>query len=542
MGRKLITQGIEHTAKKFDADKLKEVFNRDFKKGFQLVYGDSVTGDEPLLLRDKNGEIKIKTIESLCKEEDYFDYKHFKFWDMSLEYKLQAQTEYEVWTSKGWSKIKRVIKHKCNKKIYRVWTPKGVVDVTEDHSLLDKNLKQIKPENLKEFKTELSHTYPNVKKYNCLAISGDHWSFSDKLSAAKMYYSAKKYNLNVYIKKDENKIQLYKDVIDKIDADDIHKVNHVEFLRKSVEGEFVYDLETEYSIFQCGVGEIQVKNTDSFMGCFPELTISESWKMIDLIQVELDSGIFPEPIHLEFECMYGKYFQLSKKCYVSWMMEPRKENIITDNPDDWIVLQKIQKGVVSSRRDNCRYTTQGFDELMDMAAEKEEPKNVLREYVADYAYKLMSKGVELRDLIVTKGVGNLEDYEKEDEDGNTTLTNQGHIKLAAKMKYLRDEDVQNTRLQFVFIRKPGEKIKFADLKQEHVIEDAIYFKNNFRRLALEPNYLYYLTHTIESHFDKILDYKDKPKVVVCEKIIDKLEKEREILENKIHPFKNTLLK
>ena len=287
-------------------------------------------------------------------------------------------------------------------------------------------------------------------------------------------------------------------------------------------------------------------DTDSFMGCFPALTISESWKMIDHIQKELDSGIFPEPIHLEFECMYGKYFQLSKKCYVSWMMEPKVKNVIDDDvKNNWMITDKLQKGVVSSRRDNCRYTTYGFDKLMDMAINDVKTKYEMRNYVADYAYQLMSKGIETKDLIVTKGVGYLEDYEKEDEEGNTTLTNQGHIKLAAKMMHLRGEDVQNTRLQFMFIKRPSEKIRFVDLKQEHVIEDATYYKNKFRKLGLEPYYLYYLTHTIESHFDKILDYKYKPITIYHEKIVDKLEKEREVLESKIHysklHFLNNLL-
>ena len=102
---------------------------------------------------------------------------------------------------------------------------------------------------------------------------------------------------------------------------------------------------------------------------------------------------------------------------------------------------------------------------------------------------------------------------------------------------LRGEDVQNTRLEFVFIRRPNENIKFSELKQEHVIEDATYFKNNFRKNGMELHYLYYMEHTIVGHFDKILDYKDKPRTVLCEKITDKLEKERDVLEEKIHRSK-----
>ena len=36
--------------------------------GSECVYGDSVLGDEPLLLQDENGKIQIKTIETLCND------------------------------------------------------------------------------------------------------------------------------------------------------------------------------------------------------------------------------------------------------------------------------------------------------------------------------------------------------------------------------------------------------------------------------------------------------------------------------------------
>lgn len=38
-------------------------------------------------------------------------------------------------------KIKRVIRHKCNKKIYEIQTIKGKVKVTEDHSLITNDYK-----------------------------------------------------------------------------------------------------------------------------------------------------------------------------------------------------------------------------------------------------------------------------------------------------------------------------------------------------------------------------------------------------------------
>jgi hypothetical protein len=73
-----------------------------------------------------------------------------------------------VWTSSGWKKLIRVIKHYTNKKIYRIRTKLGIVDVTEDHSLLNENKKEIKPENLKINVDKLLHhnIYENVgRKY-----------------------------------------------------------------------------------------------------------------------------------------------------------------------------------------------------------------------------------------------------------------------------------------------------------------------------------------------------------------------------------------
>ena len=65
-----------------------------------------------------------------------------------------------MWTDKGWSKIRRVIKHKTNKKIYKVSTHCGCVKVTEDHSLLDSSGNKIAPTECK-LETKLLHSYPD---------------------------------------------------------------------------------------------------------------------------------------------------------------------------------------------------------------------------------------------------------------------------------------------------------------------------------------------------------------------------------------------
>ena len=138
-----------------------------FEKNYDAitVYGDSILGDEPLVLKDENENIFIKSIETLCEKDYWKDYKNFKINDKTLKNKEQNITNLQVFSKGSWRKIKRVIRHKTCKKIFRVNTHIGVVDVTEDHSLLDEDYNQLKPENLEVNKTKLAHSYP-IKNTN----------------------------------------------------------------------------------------------------------------------------------------------------------------------------------------------------------------------------------------------------------------------------------------------------------------------------------------------------------------------------------------
>ena len=109
----------------------------------QVVYGDSVTGDTPLLLK-KNGLVYIESIESIFDISKKEEYPGFKIFDKTIRLEKEfSTTDYQVWTDIGWVNIKKVIRHRCNKKIFRVLTHTGCVDITEDHSLIKFNLESI---------------------------------------------------------------------------------------------------------------------------------------------------------------------------------------------------------------------------------------------------------------------------------------------------------------------------------------------------------------------------------------------------------------
>uniref|UniRef100_A0A6C0BF04 DNA polymerase n=1 Tax=viral metagenome TaxID=1070528 RepID=A0A6C0BF04_9ZZZZ len=126
----------------------------------EIVYGDSVTGDTPLILRFPDGHIDIQTIETV--NNNWIPYTNFKPFDSDRYSKEQSFLNAEIWTNGKWAKINRVIRHKTCKRLYRINTFEGCVDVTEDHSLLDSNCNQIKPTECHEGITQLLHSFPDI--------------------------------------------------------------------------------------------------------------------------------------------------------------------------------------------------------------------------------------------------------------------------------------------------------------------------------------------------------------------------------------------
>ena len=67
----------------------------------------------------------------------------------------------KTWTHMGWMQIRRLIRHKCKKRIFRVKTRFGLVDVTEDHSLIKHDGTLLKPGELRVGE-QLLHSFPGT--------------------------------------------------------------------------------------------------------------------------------------------------------------------------------------------------------------------------------------------------------------------------------------------------------------------------------------------------------------------------------------------
>ena len=153
---------------------------REYTELSKLRYGkvmimtdqDSVTGDTPLLLRNRdNNMIEIKAIEDLVDSENFNK-------TLNREY---GRSNYEIWTDDGWTKIKHVMRHYVTKDIYRISTHTGIVDVTEDHSLLNVYGEKITPKEC-FIGQELLHSFP---VYNEGSVDDD---FADVIKPGEAWF------------------------------------------------------------------------------------------------------------------------------------------------------------------------------------------------------------------------------------------------------------------------------------------------------------------------------------------------------------------
>jgi DNA polymerase elongation subunit (family B) len=150
----------------------------------EVIYGDSVMPYTPITYKTSH-QIYVSTFETL--DGSWTPYNEFKNDEVGRYNKEQFQpNDIHVWTHKGWAKVKRIIRHKTIKKIYRVSTLSGMVDITEDHSLLDDNAEIIKPVDC-SIGQKLLHSQPLINSYNQVSDSYQAYVYGQFVANGRMY-------------------------------------------------------------------------------------------------------------------------------------------------------------------------------------------------------------------------------------------------------------------------------------------------------------------------------------------------------------------
>jgi hypothetical protein len=276
-----------------------------------------------------------------------------------------------------------------------------------------------------------------------------------QLEQAHIYFLNKRCNYNVQYKNCDGII------------DESSNQNQIKKIEISDPGEiYVYDLETECGRFNAGVGDIQVKNTDSCMISFKynsdnyEQNRRDTFKYGILCGDLLTKEIFNRPpIEMEFEKVFQPFVLLSKKRYIAKKF---------DNIKDPLEFKGIDaKGIATTRRNYCKMVKDCYSDIINIITESHNKDDILRSIVVfkDYIQRLHNYSIPIPDLIVTGKLA--KSYKK---------SKPTHAILADKLKERNEEVAVGDRIQYIFIESANPKTPKTELG-----EDPNYaIRNNLR--------------------------------------------------------------
>jgi DNA polymerase elongation subunit (family B) len=462
-GREMIMLAKEYVETNYNAD---------------VIYGDSVMPYTPITYKINN-DIYVNTFENI--EGNWINYREFKSNDKDRYNKEQyLPNEMYVWTDMGWAKIKRFIRHKTIKKIYRIITKTGIVDVTEDHSLLDNKREIIKPSKCKVGQ-ELLHSKPDIKDLNFndnidyylnkIADNDDCIETTEQIEAQKYVIILQSLYYNISIECNNNIYKInYKN--NETDNNDIKKI---EVLFDTYDG-YVYDIETEHGVFHGGIGNLILKNTDSIFCKFPlkdtegELIFGKNSLPV-AIKIGKDvekniASIMPYPQKLNYEkCLYP-FILFSKKRYVGNLYEMDVEK-----------FKQKSMGIVLKRRDNANIVKKIYGGIINIILNSQDLDKSIR-FLREELSDLVNGKADFNDLILSKTLKS--SYKDPTKIAHKVLADRIGIRDAG------NKPACNDRIAYIYIKNPGAKL------QGDKIETPEYIKEN----ALEPDYLHYITNQI----------------------------------------------
>ena len=223
-------------------------------------------------------------------------------------------------------------------------------------------------------------------------------------------------------------------------------------------------------------------DTDSCYVQFPNIPPEQLIPHARKIEQQIkDSGIFPKPMCLEFEGddgIYDPFMILTKKRYIWRYLK-----------EDGSRPRKLgTKGVMLSRRDNCKFFRDTYGEVVDMIFDKKS-KNDIFQFIADAFHKCLTFQIPVSDFIITKSVKKKDEYKAYNEcQGSEEKSMEklpAHIQMVYRMKQRGEEVHFGTRVPYVITDILDHTHKLA-----HKVETPEYIKANpFIRI----DYLYYMS-------------------------------------------------
>jgi DNA polymerase elongation subunit (family B) len=442
----------------------------------EVIYGDSVMPYTPITYK-VNNVVNISTFEKI--EGEWIEYKNFKPNDTDRYEKEQyLPNDMLVWTHKGWSKVRKIIRHKTIKKIYRVYTSQGLVDVTEDHSLLDDKCNIIKPVDC-DVGQELLHSKLIIDVDKNLYQTS--YNEREGVVAVNIKYQEliqkhflilQSLNYNVYITF-QGKLVLLNYSKDNINID--NKIKSLTVLHEKYDG-YVYDIETEEGVFHGGIGNIILKNTDSIFCKFPlkdgdnnRVYGKESLKYAIEIGKNVEKNIvsiMPKPQKLNYEKSMYPFILLSKKRYVGNLYE-----------QDVNKFKQKSMGIVLKRRDNANIVKKIYGGVIDIILNKQDIHDSI-EYLREELNDLVNGKTSMDELVLSKTLRAV--YKDPTKIAHKVLAD----RIGARDP--GNKPAINDRIPYVYIDVPNAKLQGDRIENpEYILENNI-----------KPDYLHYITNQI----------------------------------------------
>jgi DNA polymerase elongation subunit (family B) len=470
----------------------------------EYIYGDSVASYTPVTVR-VNGIYEICTVEELANKygEPWRTCKEVGKQDKEVSEILSNTFTVESWTEKGWTRVYRVIRHKLasHKKMVRVLTNTGCVDVTDDHSLLKMDGTEISPTQC-SIGTELLHNKKSMEDFSinlekmisigtsieieeeCLDLITKLKHRTYTISICQDYQLRAAYifqfisNKGYQVSIDSNKDFIILTITNSqqnqqnnLNPNAIKKMEEIQY-----EG-YVYDLTTENHHFAAGVGNMIVHNTDSVFFTFnlqkPDGTPIKGKEALEItIELAQEAGhlaskFLKGPHDLEYEKTFLPFCLLSKKRYVGILYE-----------HDANSGKRKEMGIVLKRRDNAPIVKDIYGGIIDILM-KQKDIGKATEFLKNSLGSIVSGDFPMEKLIITKSL----------RSGYKNPKSIAHKVLADRMTE-RDpgnKPSSGDRIPFVYIQT-----KDKNALQGDKIETPAFIMEN----KLKIDYGFYITNQI----------------------------------------------
>jgi DNA polymerase elongation subunit (family B) len=433
----------------------KEILPQRFP-GIDVIYGDSVAAATPLLLRDAaTHAVSVASCASLAA--------HCLTWTPTADGKELGRfaRATEAWSDAGWTPVAAVFRHRApGKRLFRVSTRTGVVEVTEDHSLVRADGTPLPPRACVVDGTELLHAWPAVGALPVVrecddalppeaaralgaALSAgtvDDPSLAARLSTALHASRVAKAAVvagsgvlaagGLRVADGAAALALFallrdlghaRAFVAAVDGRCAHVVGVdggapfpppgvvrcVECVGALGAGDYVYDLTTASHHFHAGVGDLIVHNTDSVMVTFAGVTdvqetLSLGEEAATFVTEEFARRGYPSMV-LEFEKTYWPYLLFKKKRYIGLKYEPGDGAMVCKGID--------AAGVETERKDTLPFLKDIYYDVRDALILKIDPQLALARLDA-HLQTLVDDKVPIERMTMSKSLSAT--YQKEE--------------------------------------------------------------------------------------------------------------------------------